>query len=435
VRILIVSTFFPPLNSIASLRPHSWAKYWTEAGHDVTVLTITKQQDLKAALSLANNGFEVIEVDPPKFVNFLKRVYQTTPAFNNTASKAPGSLVCKLKNALIKTFNYLRYNKGIFNSCRMPDFTDLWIRPALKTIRKKGTWDLVVSTAGPYSVHIVAEKLKKSKMARQWIADYRDPWTDNYAYHGLFPFNFIEEVLERKLLRSADAISTASLPFADILGTKYGRSKVHSIENGFDPIDLETLDPRPIFPEDGKYRIVHTGSIYDGRRDPTPLFQAIASLSRDPTAEKMLESLEVLFVGLHQANLQKLIASHQINKWVKFQGFVSREDALRMQRDAHMLLFLKWNDPNVDGVLTGKIYEYLFSGTSILVIGGGGLEASSKLVLDIKAGIVLTQPERIADFLRQELMDVHKKKSSIDPGVLARYNRKTLAMNLLNIIK
>ena len=37
MNILIVSHYFPPGNSIAALRPYSWAKYWSRMGHQVTV--------------------------------------------------------------------------------------------------------------------------------------------------------------------------------------------------------------------------------------------------------------------------------------------------------------------------------------------------------------------------------------------------------------
>ena len=65
MRILIISTFFPPLNSIASLRPYSWAKYWVLEGHEVTVLTLAKEEDPKVALNYPNPGFRLIEVPLP----------------------------------------------------------------------------------------------------------------------------------------------------------------------------------------------------------------------------------------------------------------------------------------------------------------------------------------------------------------------------------
>ena len=61
MKILIVSYYFPPQNSIASLRPYSWAKWWSRAGHDVTVLTIEKKI-LKNNLNLDCSMFKLIEV-------------------------------------------------------------------------------------------------------------------------------------------------------------------------------------------------------------------------------------------------------------------------------------------------------------------------------------------------------------------------------------
>jgi hypothetical protein len=38
-----------------------------------------------------------------------------------------------------------------------------------------------------------------------------------------------------------------------------------------------------------------------------------------------------------------------------------------MQRDAHALIFLVFEPKNVDGILSGKLFEYLYSGAKILV--------------------------------------------------------------------
>jgi hypothetical protein len=43
MKLLIITYFFPPLNSIASLRLYSFAKYLTEFGLDVTVFTTPKK--------------------------------------------------------------------------------------------------------------------------------------------------------------------------------------------------------------------------------------------------------------------------------------------------------------------------------------------------------------------------------------------------------
>ena len=422
-----MTTFFPPLNAIASLRPHSWAKYWTLAGHDVEVLTVRHNPDPTISLELANPGYRVYEVPLPHFVERMKNGYQGP---NNKSNGNKRGLTNYLRGSIVSLFNFLRHKKGIFNACRMPDFTDLWIRPAIKEVADKGSWDLVVSTAGPYSVHVVAAHLKKRGKARRWIADYRDTWSDNYVFPGLFPFNYLEKVLEKKLMQHADVISTVSAPLAEGLAKRYG-NKVCVCENGFDPGDLVEINSESVFPKDGKFRIVHTGSIYLGKRDPAPLFQAIREMDQDPSVRHLLEGLEVVFAGLRQANLEVLIRQYQVEPWVKEVGFVKREEALRMQRDAHWLLFLPWNDHTVDGVLTGKIYEYLFSGTPIITVGGNGLEASQKLIMEAKAGEVFSSVEQIKHFLKDKLMAKEKVKNALNTAIMGKFNRKTLAMKLL----
>lgn len=427
MRILIISTFFPPLNSIASLRPYSWAKYWALAGHDVTVLT-TKKAELSVNLKLDHVGYTVIEVPEAKFIQAMRKDYQK-------GNQMTGSLKFSLKNwtkqKLLHLFNQLRKKTGIFSSCRMPDFADLWIWPAIKTIKDQGSWDLVISTAGPYAVHLIGAHLKKHQLAKKWVADYRDTWSNSYIYKGLFPFNWIEKILERKLLGMADYISTISQPFAEGFARKYGKKKVLTIENGFDPCDLENIDLQNIFPDDGKFRLVHTGTIYS-KRNPEPLFQAISNLKKTAKTD-LLSKLEVLFVGPNQGNIPELIKKYQVEDWVKLTGFVSRENALRMQRDAHALLFLPWNDPKSDGVLTGKLFEYLYANTPILAVGGNGLEASQQLILEAKAGKIFNTNKELEEYFIKNVKQP-QKKNSVDANFLKQYDRQSLAMKLLQYV-
>ena len=409
MRILIISTFFPPLNSIASLRPYSWAKFWSLDSHDVTVLTIEKPSKSANDLHLPCTGFKIIEAKAPALLKKLKQ--------SNPIEKAPSSK----KNWKAACIEYLRFKKGIFNACRMPDFTDLWIRPALKAVENEAPYDLVISSAGPYATHIVAHKIKNRSQAVKWVADYRDTWSNNYIYPGIAPFKWIETWMERHLLKKADLITTVSEPFAEQF-MKLHKTPVVAIENGFDPSDLESLSLDPIFPKDGKIRIVHTGSIYLGKRDPSPLFRVLKELQDD--------RYEILFVGARQANLSSLIETYGVSNYVKEVGHVSRTDALKMQRDADALLFLPWNDPSVDGVLTGKIFEYLFSGTPLLAVGAHHMEASQQLIVEANAGWVCLNDASI----KSALQDIPKAVHNPTQHVVDRYNRKLLAQKLLESI-
>lgn len=421
LRILIIATFFPPLNSIASLRPYSWAKCWSKAGHDVAVLTMQKPPQSSTDLHLPNTGFRVVEVPQPPFLQALKRDYQET----RQATKKPSFI----KRGLIRFYNYLRYKRGLFHSCRMPDFADFWIGRASKVAEELGPWDLVVSTAGPYAVHIIAEKLKKQGAAQRWIADYRDNWSDNHIYPGLFPFSWIESILEKKLMRSADVITATSAPFAAKMQSRYDcKARVQVIENGFDPDDFASLPVASIFPYDGKFRIVYTGTIYPGKQDPSTFFQAVSELASDDR-----DRLEILFVGHQLEHLSELIRHYGIEGNIRIMGFVSREEALRMQRDAHLLLFIVWKNLSERGVYSGKIYEYLFSGTKIMAIGAEGMDDSQALIVESGAGVALHQVSEMKNYLAAQLRQGRKEPVHADQQILARFNRQTLAHKLLQL--
>lgn len=432
MRILIVSTFFPPLNSIASLRPYSWAKYWTRNGHDVTILTTKKEVDPQTSLKLVNHGYKIIEVNYLESIQRFRSTYQQQAETNSSVSDNRFKKPFKI---LFSLFHWIRHRTGVLNACRLPDLTHAWVRPALKAVDQQAPWDLVVSSCGPYPVHLVAHGLKERGQAKRWIADFRDLWSDSLIYPGIFPLTLYEKSLEKRLMANADVLTTVSDPLRKTLADKYGGHRVFTIENGFDPDELSQIPKDPIFPQDGKIRIVHTGSIYLDKRNPRPLFEAIRTLANDPAYQHILDRLEVLFVGTSQANLQQMINQFEVNKWVKLTGFYSWGDALRMQRDASYLLFLPWTDLSVDGVLTGKLFEYLFSGTPILSVGAEELEASQKLILEAGAGEVFTKgTQDIIQFLRNALIpQSNPPKIALKPEIVKRYHREHLAHRLLKL--
>lgn len=420
MRILILSTFFPPLNSIASLRPHSWAKYWTLAGHDVTVVTTAKIPDA-TDLKVTNPGYHVVEVPLPLVVGKLK------PQGPCGAKNTPQPIWRRAVDGL-------RGRTGIFSACRMPDLTDLWIPRAQKIAIQRGPWDVVVSSYGPYAPHLVARHLKNKGVAKTWAADFRDLWYDNPIYRGLPVVCWVEKHLQHDILRSADVVTTVSEPLKDSLVRRCPTANAHVIMNGFDPDDMFLLPQESIFPHDGKVRMVYTGNIYRGKRDPTLLFRAMARMNEDPAKKALLDRLEVVFVGVSQENIASIRDDNGVMPWVKVCPSVSRERALCMQRDAQYLLFLDWADHNTKGIVTGKLYEYLFSGTSIVSIGGPSDSSANEIIHRLDAGWTFDDVSTLEEFLTQivENPDMAKKKDLVD--VLQPYLRSTQAMAFLKLL-
>ncbi len=198
LKILIITHYFPPLNSIASHRPYSWAKYWSKMGHDVTVLT-TKKFDSDNKLELPLEGFSVVEIEN-RFYSNIRRILKGS---ENTIQKLDvekdinNTRGFSIKKMILSFIKSIRENKGIFATARMPDLTDFWFFDVIKKF-KYDNYDVIVSTSGPYVVHLIGLRFKKRGLSKFWVADYRDLWTQNHNYPGIFPFTIIEEILEKK---------------------------------------------------------------------------------------------------------------------------------------------------------------------------------------------------------------------------------------------
>jgi glycosyltransferase involved in cell wall biosynthesis len=313
----------------------------------------------------------------------------------------------------------------------MPDQLDLWCKVAFNAVKNQH-WDLVVSTAGPYGVHCPAYRLKKSGIATHWIADWRDLWVDNHIYRGLPGFRFVERLMEKRWSQEADAITTVSKPLAEILRRKYG-NKVHVIYNGFDPEDFENLPMERVFPTDDTFRIVYTGTIYTGKRDPAPLFKAVGSLLQNKLNP---EGLRIIFCGSN-SDVSDIARKYSVNNIVEYAGFLPREVALRMQRDADALLFLEYESENVQGILTGKLFEYLFAGPPIIGVGVSDNSSVGQLLKRTGRGICLgINSDIIAEELIRRISEKHasSQKKIMNFKSISEYSRKEQSEKMLRIL-
>ena len=330
MKILIVTAFFPPQNSIASLRPYSWAKWWSRAGHQVTVLTTIKPKK-ENDLLLDRSGFEIIALPLPFFSN-ASSVYHSV----NTKRKSIKKLLILFARKL-----YLLYAEktGGFFCCRFPDFHDLWAKNAIKEIRAL-QFDMVISSGWPYSVHRVGLALKRKYPETKWVVDWRDLWTRNHIYPGLSIFWHYEKALEKKFHQNADLITTVSEPLADIVRSMTN-TRVEVIYNGYDPDDYSTLKQKPR-KKNEVFTIAYTGTIYKGFRDISPLFEAVSNLKKRNILAQ--DALRIVFAGAN-ADVGDIAESYNIIEFYSYLGFLPREEALQLQYDADALLFLEYNYP------------------------------------------------------------------------------------------
>lgn len=375
MKILIVSSYFPPMNSIASLRPYSWAKYWSKMGHDVTVLT-TKKIRQRSDLLFDCSTFKIRELELwIPFYSYYKKEKGIISKHNKLTIKQRILILMK------QGYNRFSQKTGCFYGCRYPDWHDIWAKKALKLVNNE-KWDLVVSTGWPYSVHRVGLALKKKGKTKLWIVDWRDLWTKNHLYRGLKIFHIVERSLEKKFHKFADIITTVSHGSVSILKSMTN-TPVYLVYNGYDPNDFAEIlnKPRAI---NNRLEMAYTGTIYKGFRDPSPLLIAIYQLMQcNKISDK---DIHISFAGTNYEHIEKLSDQLELRGICDFLGLLPRDKVLQLQYDSDILIFLDWNDIKEEGILTGKLFEYLYLGREIIIIRSSHRTEACLLIEESNAG-------------------------------------------------
>src|SRR5690606_1202632 len=117
--------------------------------------------------------------------------------------------------------------------------------------------------------------------------------------------------------------------------------------------------------------------------------------------------LSVEFFGPYEPWLEKLIESYDLGEIVKLRGRVGRPEALSAQRSSDALILLESGDASANGVLTGKLFEYLLAGRPILSLGSRPGSAIGRLLEECGVGVCAGRDEvRICQEIRTLITNV-----------------------------
>lgn len=357
------------------------AKYLQKFGHEIRVLS-ARNQPLQKALALE---IEYNLVTYASWWNVNRPVELALGGRQKIASRGystPGPFGRALQRLGAVYKSLLNFPDG------QAGWIPFGVRAGSRLIRE---WrpDVIFGSAMPVSSLLVARALS-SRHNIPWIAELRDLWVDSPYYGQPRWRRMFEEELERTVLSSAMGFITVSEPMAEVLRAKYSKPSA-VILNGFDPGDYPLRSVG--LDKSGLIRIVYTGMLYDGKRDPSPLFEGLRLLG--PLANRV----RISFYGRYLDIARALAREKRVDHLVEIQDAVPYKEALRIQRDADVLLLLLWNDPQERMVCPGKVFEYIGARRPILVIGPSD-NVAVELIVNRGAGTVSTDPAQIASLLQ-----------------------------------
>lgn len=348
-----------------------------------------------------------------------------------------------IKYDYVKVFKYIHrmLKQKIFGNLLEPRvFLFRRLAKQAERVCKEHQIDAVVSTSPSFVTHLIASRLKRKLPRMGWLADYRDLWSGNPIFPGMPLIAIVEKKCEKTTLSGTDIITTVSEPLAMYLQDLH-QKKVCVIPNGIEMDDVRKRQIRidSVTQPEGKssepVTVLYTGSVLLGLYDLSPLFTAVSELLQERVLFK--NDIRIVFVGIHDG-IDYTLIKKKLSGVVKLLESVPRDEALRMQENADALLFLgvqKNGGMALDGVVTGKIFEYFTSGTEIIAIGMTKEMTVNRMIEESGVGICLgNDVEAIKDVLLQ-LVTKGKRPVSCSQSFINKFRRDTQAQEMYTLLQ
>lgn len=376
-KVLIVARYF-------GTRVPGLIKYLPEFGWQPILLTVSPLPS-----EYLSPGLQVIQTPSRDTLHFWKKLFKLDlGADMRTGIKR--RLGVSSKNAPVEFL--LNCAGAIVN---YPDGDKGWKPSAISAgdeLLKQGGIDAIISSSSPVTAHVIASELKKRHVI-PWVADLRDPWSQNPNYSYGPVRRWLDKRLELKTLSIAEALVTVAQPWADNLSALHSGKTIYVITNGFNPEELN-IPPAALT---ANFTITFTGRLYEGNQDTTKIFIALRDLISAGTINP--DDIEVRFYTPEQNWLDTEIKRYGLSSIIKQYGMIARELAVKKQRESQLLLEINWESPNITASSL-KLKEYLAAQRPILVTGGASNYLVKELLAETKAGTHAATLEEVKDTLK-----------------------------------
>lgn len=339
----------------------------------------------------------------------------------NIQIKAPAEKFRKLRSTLSQ-FIFVPDSKIGFKKKALKKIDEIW--------DSYGGFDLVYSTAPPYTDHLIGLEVKK-RYNIPLVLDYRDAWVDspvlNYyptSYHKLKNIR-----LEKSVIGGANKVITTNRRVKEYIIARYGNieyNDVRIIPHGYDTEDFEIASREPM-EKPKRMRITYSGSFYT--RDPGYYFDAIKLLF-DKFPE-LKDKIEFCFIGHVTEENRKLIKEYGIADNVVLTGYLNHIDCVRYIMSSDILFLLISRGENEDAAMPGKVGEYIGSRKPIIACIPEGV---TKKYLENYGAITFIPDEDSAEIVKAVLdyYELYKKGElpKPDEAVVTQFDRKKMTEEL-----
>ncbi len=414
-RVLLISFWSAPPENAATARIDSWIKYLPDDNLRLTVLCFNRN---KPAINANSYFLKKQQRDVEQYTQNNVRYITLRMQYN-------------LRDYLIQKKKWLLLRKTLSlvsivtrNFSMQADGVLPLYREAVRLLKNE-KFDVLLVSGRPFSLFIAAHKLSK-KFGLKWIADYRDGWSSSSRFEfgakGIHRYEKIAAACTEKRVLSASAYITVSAGRAELL-QQVIEKPVQIVYNGFYEDQFE-----PLRPKFEKFTIVYAGSIY-AEQNFEPFVEAMAYMS-----EKYNGCIDLIFAGSSHAGLQQQFANRCKGVNVRFTAWMPNASIIGMLQQAHVLFYTGWT--GYKGILSTKIFEYMGSGSHVLLCPGDAGELD-RIIEDSGCGKVANTANEAVEYVEALLLqhsNQQLKPPARNTAFINQFTRKQQAHKMADII-
>lgn len=257
-----------------------------------------------------------------------------------------------------------------------PDNKKGWIKPAVNKVMAlalEQKFDMIFSTAPPFSNHIAASELKE-KLNIPMVLDYRDVWVNNHFMDELFSWQKrIHKRLESACLKNMDRVIVLDEYMEREIKQVHPEINLSTqvISHGYDIEDLKGISEPTLNYKLGKLNLLYSGLFYESNQ-PDVLLKALDELIKESVINK--NDIHFHFQGGLTPRIRKLVNDLGLGNSVTDLGYVTHSNAVSNLMEADALWMISNFDPVHKQVKSGKLFEYIGTGKPVLGLVFEGAE-------------------------------------------------------------
>ncbi len=360
MKILIITTYFPPDTAVAAVRPYMFSKYLTQLGHDVTVLRSGE------ILDGVSDFFEQL---PIKVISYLggdspSERYERGERYDNerfSRNSRMSFLPFFLRFPLSKIYHGLNRRKYFDSKLRKAEIKAEKLCRELDKMCDAG-FQVVFSTYGELE-NIYGGYYAAQLFNCPLIQDFRDPLA-NRELGTRREYRILKKIQDEAVRNASACTAVSEGVLSEVC---QGETPGFVLYNGYDAVAETSLKEQSAMGD--VLSFCYTGQLYAGKQDFSPLLRALRTLA--DKGEIPLDKLCIHYAGKDFEYLLAEAKKYRVDAILKDHGYVDRKQAAQIQKQSDIFLVLSWNTKKARGVLTGKFYEGIRAHKPILAVVAG----------------------------------------------------------------